>query len=36
MTLLSRACVTLTVSEIFGVKEWGDVETGGRGCSKGH
>jgi len=25
MTLLSRACVTLTVSEIFGVKEWGDV-----------
>jgi len=23
-----------TVSEIFSVKEWHDLETGGRGCSR--
>jgi len=43
MTLLSRACVSpyeyfndimsvcRTVSDIFSVKEWRDLETGGRG-----
>ena len=42
MTLLSRACVSLisislklcTVYEIFSVKEWRDLETGGRGRSR--
>ena len=26
--------VSLTVHEIFSVKEWRDLETGGRGCSR--
>ena len=46
MTLLSRACVSpdlysiesmpvsRTVSEIFSVKEWRDLETGNRGRSR--
>jgi len=46
MTLLSRACVSpykyfietmsvcRTVSEIFSVKKWRDLETGGRGGSR--
>ena len=46
MTLLSMACVSSyqyfieimsvsrTVSEIFSVKEWHDLETGGRGRSR--
>jgi len=45
MTLLSRACVSPysfietmcvchTVYEIFSVKEWRDLETGGRGSFK--
>jgi len=46
MTLLSRACVSLywyfietmsvcrTVYEIFSVKEWRNLETGGRGRSR--
>jgi len=46
MTLLSRACVSphwysietvsvsCTVSEIFSVKEWRDIENGGRSRSR--
>jgi len=46
MTMLSRACVSpcwyfikticvcRTVYEIFGVKEWRNLETGGRGRSR--
>ena len=48
MTLLNTACVSpywyfietmsvcRTVQEMFSVKEWRDLETGGRDCSQGH
>ena len=34
MTMLSRAYPTRTVSEIVSIKEWSDLETRGRGCSR--
>jgi len=29
-----KLSVSRTISEIFSVKEWSDLETGGRGCSR--
>jgi len=33
-SLLKTMYVCLTVSEIFSDKEWRDLDTGGRGCSR--